>query len=151
MALRSRLAAAALLATAQDPCLALGEVVERTACYAAEDAPAGDSGEELEAPGWRVGEEMDPITDEKSVIVRRRAEAPHRDGRGALALRSAAATQDALPATTPSSARTRVLARLATTHPGAMGRLQGIPLGGLLNQRSGKGPSLHSEAVNLPH
>ncbi len=95
MALRSRLAAAALLAlpaTAQDPCLALGDVAERIACYAAEDAPARDSGEELEAPGWRVGEETDPITDEKSVIVRRRAEAPHRDAEGALALPSLTVT-----------------------------------------------------------
>ena len=91
MALRSRLAAAALLAlpaTAQDPCLALGDVAERIACYAAEDAPARDAGEEVDAPGWRVGEETDPITDETSVILRRRAEAPHRDAEGALALPS---------------------------------------------------------------
>lgn len=95
MARGSRLAAAALLAlpaAAQDPCLAFGDVAERIACYAAEDAPAADPPGEGEAPGWRAGEQTDPITDETSVVLRRRAEAPHRDEDGALALPSLTVT-----------------------------------------------------------
>ena len=52
------------------------------------DDPGEVSGKFGEGLGWRVGEEANAITDETSVILRRRAEAPHRDADGALALPS---------------------------------------------------------------
>ena len=76
------------VAAAQDPCMALEDIAARIACYAAGDAPGEVGGEFGEGPGWRIGEETDPITDETSVILRRRAEAPHRDTEGALVLPS---------------------------------------------------------------
>ena len=85
---RVALALPAAAAPAQDPCLAFEDVAERIACYAAEDALIRTSGGEEETPGWRVGTETDPITDETSVVLRRRAEAPHRDVNGALVLPS---------------------------------------------------------------
>ena len=91
MAPRFRLAVLTLVAlptAAQDPCLALGDVAARIACYAAGDAPGRGGGKSGDSPGWRVGEETDPITDETSVILRRRADVPHRDAGGALLLPS---------------------------------------------------------------
>ena len=81
-------AAVALPAAAQDPCLTLDDVAARIACYAAEDAPGKAGDHSGDSPGWRVGEETDPVTDETSVILRRRADAPHRDADGALVLPS---------------------------------------------------------------
>ena len=78
----------AATALAQDPCLALGDIAERIACYAAEDAPARAPGSSEDTPGWRAGEDTDPITDETSVVLRRRAWAPHRDVDGTLVLPS---------------------------------------------------------------
>ena len=78
----------AATAVAQDPCLAFEDIGERIACYAAEDAPARALGSGEDMPGWRAGEDTDPITDEASVVLRRRAQAPHRDADGALVLPS---------------------------------------------------------------
>ena len=78
----------AATALAQDPCLVLEDVAERIACYAAEDAPARAPGIDEDTPGWRAGEDTDPITDETSVVLRRRAQAPHRDVDGTLVLPS---------------------------------------------------------------
>ena len=85
---RLALALPAVALAAQDPCLAFEDVAERIACYAAEDASIRSNSGEDETPGWRVGNETDPITDETSVVLRRRAEAPHRDVDGALVLPS---------------------------------------------------------------
>ena len=85
---RIALALPAVSAAAQDPCLAFEDVAERIACYAAADAPAQSGSETTEERGWLVGEETDPITDETSVVLRRRAETPHRDAAGALVLPS---------------------------------------------------------------
>lgn len=85
---RLALALPAAAAAAQDPCLEFEDVAERIACYAAEDALLRNHRGEEERPGWRVGNETDPITDETSVVLRRRAEAPHRDVDGALVLPS---------------------------------------------------------------
>ncbi len=76
---RIALALPAAAAAAQDPCLAFEDVTERIACYAAEGALTRSGSGEEETPGWRVGNETDPITDETSVVLRRRAEMPHRD------------------------------------------------------------------------
>ena len=83
---RLALALPAATAAAQDPCLAFEDVAERIACYAAADSAAGS--ESGETPGWLVGEETDPITDETSVVLRRRAEGPSRDAADSLALPS---------------------------------------------------------------
>ena len=80
---RLALALPAVTAAAQDPCLAFEDVAERIACYAAADSAAGSG--TGETPGWLVGEETDPITDETSVVLRRRAEGPYRDAAGSLA------------------------------------------------------------------
>lgn len=80
------LALPAVTAAAQDPCLAFEDVAERIACYAAADSAAGSG--TGETPGWLVGEETDPITDETSVVLRRRAEGPHGDAADSLALPS---------------------------------------------------------------
>ena len=80
-----RLSLLAATAAAQDPCLAFEDVAERIACYAAADAEAGSGAGSGETPGWLVGEETDPITDETSVVLRRRAEGPDRDASGSLA------------------------------------------------------------------
>ena len=85
---RLALALPAVAVAAQDPCLAFEDVAQRIACYAAEDASIRSGGGEDETPGWRVGNETDPITDETSVVLRRRAEVPHRDVDGALVLPS---------------------------------------------------------------
>ena len=78
------LALPAVTAAAQDPCLAFEDVAERIACYAAADSAAGSG----ETPGWLVGEETDPITDETSVVLRRRAKGPHGDAADSLVLPS---------------------------------------------------------------
>ncbi len=83
---RLALALPVVTAAAQDPCLAFEDVAERIACYAAADSAAGS--EIGETPGWLVGEETDPITDETSVVLRRRAEGPYRDAADSLALPS---------------------------------------------------------------
>ena len=91
MASRLELAAVALLAvpaSAEDRCLALDDVAERIVCYAAEDASGSAEVREPELATWRIGEENDPITDETSVVLRRHAEAPHRDEDGILVLPS---------------------------------------------------------------
>lgn len=85
---RLALALPPVSALAQDPCLAFEDVAERIACYAAADAPARGGDQADKTPGWLVGEETDPITDETSVVLRRRAEAPHRDAAGSLVLPS---------------------------------------------------------------
>ena len=82
------LALPAAAGSVQDPCLVFEDIAERIACYAAEDASARATGSGAESPGWRVGEDTDPITDETSVVLRRRADAPHRDGYGTLVLPS---------------------------------------------------------------
>ena len=79
---RLALALPAVTAAAQDPCLAFEDVAERIACYAAADSAARGTGE---TPGWLVGEETDPITDETSVVLRRRAEGRSRDAADSLA------------------------------------------------------------------
>ena len=70
---RIALALPAVSAAAQDPCLAFEDVAERIACYAAADASAQSGRESTEERGWLVGEETDPITDETSIVLRRRA------------------------------------------------------------------------------
>ncbi len=80
---RLALALPAVTAAAQDPCLAFEDVAERIACYAAADSAAGSG--TGETPGWLVGEETDPITDETSVVLRRRAEGPYSDAADSLA------------------------------------------------------------------
>ena len=85
---RLALALPAVTAAAQDPCLAFEDVAERIACYAAADSAAGSGPRSGETPGWLVGEETDPITDETSVVLRRRAEGPSRDAAGLLLLPS---------------------------------------------------------------
>lgn len=75
-------------AVAQDPCLAFEDIAERIACYATEDAPPPAVGGRGDTPGWRAGEDTDPITDETSVVLRRRAQAPHRDVDGVFVLPS---------------------------------------------------------------
>ena len=82
------MAVPAAAAFAQDPCLAYEDIAERIACYAAEHTPARAIGPAEETPGWRIGEDTDPITDETSVVLRRRAHAPHRDVDGAFVLPS---------------------------------------------------------------
>ncbi len=83
---RLALALPVATAAAQDPCLAFEDIAERIACYAAEDSSIRDAADGEETPGWRVGEDTDPITDETSVILRRHAAVPHRDVNRALAL-----------------------------------------------------------------
>ena len=83
---RLALALPAATAAVQDPCLAFEDIAERIACYASEDFPGRAAGSGEETPGWQVGEDTDPITDETSVVLRRRAQAPHRDVDGALVL-----------------------------------------------------------------
>ena len=50
------------------------------------DAPGKAPAGEPESPGWLVGQETDPITDDTSVIVRQRVEPTHRDANGVLLL-----------------------------------------------------------------
>ena len=60
---------------------------------AARRSPRDWGGDEFgDSPGWRVGDETDPITDETSVILWRRAEGPHLDAEAALVLPGLAIT-----------------------------------------------------------
>ena len=137
---RLALAVPAATAAAQDPCLAFEDVAERIACYAAADSAAGSGPGSGETSGWLVGEETDSITDETSVVLRRRAEGPYRDAADSLVL----------PSLTITCYRGReVLLSLETSETLAEGDGTG-PAGTRVTYRIGSDPPVERDWASSP-